>query len=118
MKCIFPNYGEDCQYYCQCIKPKCHFSHGCLKKTATFNHHQISSMYKTRIVTLRALYLWFSFEYNKDLQKKKFNNFNRFDKIQYSNILTQIYNNRFVFKEDVLISSGYRRLFHMYPQTK
>lgn len=70
MKCIFPNYGEDCQYYCQCIKPKCHFSHGCLKKTATFNHHQISSMYKTRIVTLRALYLWFSFEYNKDLQKK------------------------------------------------
>lgn len=43
-KCIYPNYGEDCQYYCQCGKTKCHFSDGCTKKMATFNQYQIPSM--------------------------------------------------------------------------
>lgn len=54
-KCIFPNYGEDCQYYCKCIQHKCHFSYGCLKKTATFNQYQISSMYRSRIVNLKGI---------------------------------------------------------------
>lgn len=41
-KCIYPFFGEDCQYVCHCPKDDCHFSHGCLPRAETVSYQKIS----------------------------------------------------------------------------
>lgn len=50
-KCIYPTYGEDCQYECKCSKDKCNFVTGCFKRRETTTDNQ--NIRSTKEVTVK-----------------------------------------------------------------